>query len=1054
MATLEDQIASVEKLDKLRQRAQVLQQEAIEALTAAAYSPQPRDGSKRARWKKRRRLRENWSRPGDDIEKVEILRALNTLKPKEKMNKKIWDDTHKAVLKELDLTYDECKAGPDDGALDNVPIFRCSLILRALAETPGRALSPSALFCLYWIVRELNQIAGPAWVSGAARAASKALPTAFITAECAHALLALTGALERTAQAATLLGEEANRQLKFISQFAIWNEQEKAFREEALRVSLGVLKPSLIVELPAGTAQQHLDAIKDALREDPGPLRKADSLNLERSTIIGGGRSGPASSLFEDNAKDIAYQAVADLLDAVRISDAYLDPVPAPDKLAEKIAEKLRNGRHVIRNILAPMEHFALSVIDEQLAAESAPLGLRVDAAELVFAAELLGLVTDWSKPKVKAAYEVIRPLLSVNGRLLSLRPFDVTEKGYRLNVQTIEVTRRLADLVANIDAQPGPDFVERLMRPFEDTRVPAPKKTESGWTIDPPPREHQSLWWMTALVVDALGSVIRMLDQSINRQVLGNFYWRKPSELKLGLDELFYPDYGLVAANIEQESIAVKLQRLRAHIGDTESQKKLFSLILYGPPGTGKTTLVEAVAKSAGVPMVEVTPSDILMGGEAEIERRARVVFVALSKLTNAVILFDEFDPILQDRAKRKADEPAKSIFEFLTPGMLPKLKALNEAAKKQRLSYVLATNFIYDLDPAVTRKGRFDGHHGIYPPDAISRRGRLLDQLNRLEPDLNSVLPDRERRILDVLGATAGGPMDQLGRKGWFTAPDDEDDFGGSPFGYIIKGNPAQPPSAPPEADYSRERGKYIKARAESRKTGEPVSTLEKRYWDDWRRIVRWDKASPAHNAAWENLHKTKGGLQVYLAGPDVFVRNAEEVGKAKQELCARCGFIGMFPLDNELDLKGLSNHQKALKISAANESMIRECDLVIANVTPFRGPSADPGTAYEMGFARSLGLPVFAYTNVAGTLLKRIEQEFGGEIPKRDSGEFEDSFQMLIENYECVDNLMLVGAVESAGSPIEVSSAAEERRFTDLKGFEQCLRVAAKRLGVEPP
>jgi SpoVK/Ycf46/Vps4 family AAA+-type ATPase len=105
---------------------------------------------------------------------------------------------------------------------------------------------------------------------------------------------------------------------------------------------------------------------------------------------------------------------------------------------------------------------------------------------------------------------------------------------------------------------------------------------------------------------------------------------------------------------------------------------------VLYGPPGAGKTTLVEAVAKSAGVPLVEITPSDILVGGEEAIERRTRHVFLALSMLTHVVILFDEFDPILQNRGKRKGDEPAKSIFEFLTPGMLPKLKLLHDSAKQ----------------------------------------------------------------------------------------------------------------------------------------------------------------------------------------------------------------------------------------------------------------------------------------------------------------------------------------------------------------------------------
>lgn len=84
----------------------------------------------------------------------------------------------------------------------------------------------------------------------------------------------------------------------------------------------------------------------------------------------------------------------------------------------------------------------------------------------------------------------------------------------------------------------------------------------------------------------------------------------------------------------------------------------------------------------------MEVTPSDIIVGGAEAIERRAKTVFEALSLLTRVVILFDEFDPVLW---RRKPDKGVPiSVFEFLTPGMLPKLKDLNRAAKKRSLCAV----------------------------------------------------------------------------------------------------------------------------------------------------------------------------------------------------------------------------------------------------------------------------------------------------------------------------------------------------------------------------
>ena len=40
----------------------------------------------------------------------------------------------------------------------------------------------------------------------------------------------------------------------------------------------------------------------------------------------------------------------------------------------------------------------------------------------------------------------------------------------------------------------------------------------------------------------------------------------------------------------------------------------------------------------------------------------------------------------------------------------------------------------------------------------------------------------------------------------------------------------------------------------------------------------------------------------LNVYLAGPEVFLVNAREIGERKKELCEKYGFQGHFPLDGE--------------------------------------------------------------------------------------------------------------------------------------------------------
>jgi nucleoside 2-deoxyribosyltransferase len=184
-----------------------------------------------------------------------------------------------------------------------------------------------------------------------------------------------------------------------------------------------------------------------------------------------------------------------------------------------------------------------------------------------------------------------------------------------------------------------------------------------------------------------------------------------------------------------------------------------------------------------------------------------------------------------------------------------------------------------------------------------------------------------------------------------------------------------------------------------------------------------------------------------RIYLAGPDVFLPDAEAVLAAKRRLCADYGFVGVAPVDSETDLSKLPKRAAAMQISADNEDLIRSCNLVIANITPFRGPSADVGTAYEIGFARALGLPVYAYSNVAGSLLERTRGALGEPVKERAGGGLEDADGMQIEDFDCVDNLMLDGAVEASGTKIVVNAVPADRRFVDLAGFETCLKLAAR-------
>jgi nucleoside 2-deoxyribosyltransferase len=181
-----------------------------------------------------------------------------------------------------------------------------------------------------------------------------------------------------------------------------------------------------------------------------------------------------------------------------------------------------------------------------------------------------------------------------------------------------------------------------------------------------------------------------------------------------------------------------------------------------------------------------------------------------------------------------------------------------------------------------------------------------------------------------------------------------------------------------------------------------------------------------------------------RLYLAGPEVFLPDAPAMARAKQDLCTRHGFEGVFPLDASLDLAGLPKREQARRISAANEAAMRSCAALIANLTPFRGVSMDAGTAFEVGFTRALGRPVLGYTNVVADYRRRAEAYRRATVPAPDA----DAPDVAIEDFDLAENLMIEVAILASGGEVIRRGVPPGREMRDLAGFEACL-VQAQRI-----
>jgi len=180
----------------------------------------------------------------------------------------------------------------------------------------------------------------------------------------------------------------------------------------------------------------------------------------------------------------------------------------------------------------------------------------------------------------------------------------------------------------------------------------------------------------------------------------------------------------------------------------------------------------------------------------------------------------------------------------------------------------------------------------------------------------------------------------------------------------------------------------------------------------------------------------------MKIYLAGPDVFLPNAIEIGRQKVQLCERYGIIGLYPLDKKVDLAA---DDASTQIFRSNEALMNDADAIIANLTPFRGPGADGGTVYELGYMAGRGKVCLGYSNDATLYADRVRAFTA--VTSRDDAMF-DAAGLIVEDFGLADNLMIVHALALHGMPLVTPKQTATDIWQDLTAFEACVRLAATR------
>ena len=145
-----------------------------------------------------------------------------------------------------------------------------------------------------------------------------------------------------------------------------------------------------------------------------------------------------------------------------------------------------------------------------------------------------------------------------------------------------------------------------------------------------------------------------------------------------------------------------------------------------------------------------------------------------------------------------------------------------------------------------------------------------------------------------------------------------------------------------------------------------------------------------------------------KIYLAGPDVFETDAIAQGQKFKALCHQYGFEGHFPLDNTIKAAD-TPYETAKAIQEANIALIHNCDIIIANLNPFRGLEPDSGTVFEVGYAMALGKEVYAYAEDLSPMITRIQEAHN--LPENATLCREGK---VIEDFGLSHNLMMIDKV----------------------------------------
>jgi hypothetical protein len=638
-----------------------------------------------------------------------------------------------------------------------------------------------ALFSLLWALKRRTH--GPFELGASV---GRWHPTVAITTRCLMPILTLLQTVQRRARLwndarrvceaieANAPGENEWQRWRFASELdhlaAVLHELEEISIEpadfhkaaDALTQTASPLKPGTPTAALGPKVRQVMRDLLTALRnQNESVLQKAEHATsvVQKAVLDVLATPGPAREKFASRtailpdweaqneaaqrANDVCRRALAELQRAVALCDrlpqgaAFTHEIML-DALQELSAINTR-VHDILRGAIADNIEWCVRSIDREIAFASAKNDTEFDAAEL-----LSGVIIGERRKLISSieASDAIRHCLRAareDGSWWSGQPFFLEKRVLGGWPSTPDVVLLLATAVKAFD---DIDIADTYLRRFIDwldiraveqhPRWWQSVSSEPLWGWSSEAREPGIDVWTTATAVKALLEIREIIEDRLWSICQHRF--TVPANL-MRLTEIDPVDLG---AN---HGMRLQTRLLRnaaqAHLDEDGAE---YSYILHGPPGSSKSALGQAIGSQmwsdiAGAGrFVRITPADFTRRGESGLDFEARFIFRLLSHVRGVTIFFDEIDDFL--RVREIGAEPA--FIRLVIPGMLNRLQDLRDAARAQEICFLLGTNYIDQIEPALVRPGRIDLAIPVPYPDAWSRQAILEKHAPRLPADL----------------------------------------------------------------------------------------------------------------------------------------------------------------------------------------------------------------------------------------------------------------------------------------------------------------------------